>query len=325
MTVASTLRRALVIAIATAVPVLPALAQSKFPDKPIRIVVPFAAGSGTDVSTRYFSQQVATRTGWNFVVDNKAGANGFIGLEDVLRAPADGYTLVYTGGTTHGVNSALFKKLPYDPVADFIPIAPGLFSPMVLLASPKLKVTNAAELLAYIKANPGKASFAPGSSFQQLAGELFAQQAGLQVNQVPYKGSSQAITDLLGGHVDFAIVDLSAAMPHIRAGTIKGLAVMSDKRVPPLPDVPTMGEAGLPAIQLDGWAGLFVKKGTPALVVAELRRAFSDYFQSADYSRYLSSNGNYMKTMSPEQMQDFVASEIKRAKEVFARAGVQPN
>lgn len=321
----SIVRRALVLALATVVPAFPVLAESRFPDKPIRIVVPFPPGSGTDVSTRYFSQQVAIRTGWNFVVDNKAGANGFIGLEDVLRAPADGYTLVYTGGTTHGVNSALFKKLPYDPVADFIPIAPGLFTPMVLLASPKLKVSNAAELLAYIRRNLGKASFAAGSSFQQLAGELFAQQAGLEVNQIPYKGSGQSITDLLGGHVDFTIVDLSAAMPHIRAGTLKALAVMAGKRVPPLPDVPTMSEAGLPAIQLNGWAGLFVKKGTPEPVVAALRRAFGDYFQSAAYAKYLSENGNYMMPMSPERMQEFVASEIKRAREVFARAGIQAN
>lgn len=325
MAVPSNFRRALVIAMAMAVPAFTVQAESRFPERPIRIVVPFPAGSGTDVSTRFFSQQVATRTNWNFVVDNKAGANGFIGLEDVLRAPADGYTLVYTGGTTHGVNSALFKKLPYDPVADFTPIAPGLFSPMVLLASPKLKVSSAAELMAYIKRNPAKASFAYGSSFQQLAGELLVQQTGLEVNQVPYKGSSQSITDLLGGHVDFTIVDLSAAMPHIRAGAVKGLAVMAEKRVPPLPDVPTMKEAGLPPIVLNGWAGLFVKKGTPAPVVAQLRQAFGDYFQSPDYAKYLSENGNYMLPMSPEQMQDFVASEIKRAKEVFARAGVQAN
>lgn len=328
MTSHSNHRRALVLALAAALPTLralPARADPPFPDKPIRIVVPFPAGSGTDVSTRQFSQQVATRTGWNFIVDNKGGANGFIGMEDVLRSPADGYTLVYTGGTTHGVNSALFKKLPYDPVADFVPIAPGLFSPMVLLASPALKVSSAAELLAYIQRNPGKATFASGSSFQQLAGELFKQQAGLDVNHIPYKGSSQSITDLLGGHVDFSFVDLGAAMPHIRAGTIKALAVMAEKRVPPLPDVPTMAEAGLPAIQLNGWAGLFVRKGTPAPVVSQLRRAFGEFFQSAEYAKYLSDNGNYMIPMSPEQMQEFIASEIKRAKEVFARAGVQAN
>lgn len=194
---------------------------------------------------------------------------------------------------------------------------------MVALVSPKLKVSTAAELLAFIKANPGKTNFAQGSAFQQLAGELLAQKGGLSINHVPYKGSAQVVTDLLGGHADFGIVDLSAGMPHIRAGTIKALAVMSDRRVPPLPDVPTFGETGLP-IQLDGWAGLFVKRGTPDTVLAELRRAFNDYFQSPDYAKYLTSNGNYMKPMDPEQMQDFVAAEIRRAKEVFARAGVQP-
>ncbi len=324
MTTPSPGRRTLLLAMAAA-PVLPVFARANFPERPIRLVVPFPPGSGTDVSARFFTQQVSKRTGWNFVVDNRAGANGIIGLEEVLRAPADGYTMVFTGGTTHGVNSALVKKLPYDPEADFTPIALGHFSPMVLLASPALKVSSASELLAYIKNNPGKATFASGSSFQQLAGELFAQQANLSVNQVPYKGSAQSITDLLGGHVDFSIIDLGAAMPHIKAGSIKALAVMTARRVPPLPNVPTMGEAGLPPIQLNGWAGLFVKKGTPASVIAELRRPFGEYFQTTEYAKYLGENGNYITPMTPEQLQEFIGSEIRRAKEVFARAGVQPS
>ena len=325
MNTCSIRRRALAIALAAMLPLASANAEPRFPDKPIRVVVPFPPGSGTDVSTRHIAQQIAAKTGWTFVVDNKAGANGFIGLGDVLRAPADGYTLVYTGGTTHGVNSALFKKLPYDPVADFIPIAPGVFSPMVLLARPSLNVSSGAELLAYIRQNPGKATFASGSSFQQLAGELFKQQAGLQVNHVPYKGSAQSMTDLIGGHVDFSFIDLSAAMPHIRAGTLKPLAVMTSTRIPSLPATPTMAEAGLPPIHLSGWAAIFVKTGTPAPVVAELRRVFGDYFRSQEYGRYLSDNGNYMEAVSAEQMSSFISAEIKRAKEVFARAGIQAN
>lgn len=306
--------------------VLPAAAQDAFPapGKPIRLIIPFAAGSGTDNSARYFIQRVSQRTGWNFVIDNKPGGNSFIGLAELLRAPADGYTLVYTGGTTHGVNSALFKKLPYDPIEDFIPVTPAAFSPMVLLAKPALKLNTAGELVDLVKKNPGKFSAATGSNFQVLAAELFKHQAGLQFETVAYKGSAQSMTDLIGGHVDFTFVDAGAAMPQVKAGTLKPLAITAARRLVALPQAPTMTEAGLPDIQLNGWAALFVKKGTPVPAVDTLRKAFSSYFESPEYRQYISETGGYHETLNQEQLTAYIRNEIARAQDTFRRAGIQP-
>ena len=296
----------------------------KFPSKPIRMVVPFAAGSGSDNSARYFTQKLATRTGWTIIVENKPGANSFIGLAEVQRSPADGYTLVYTGGTTHGVNSALFKQLPYDPVKDFVSISPGVFSPMVLLAKPALNVKTAQELIELIRKSPGKYSGATGSSFQVMAMEMFKHEAKLDTVSVSYKGSAQSMTDLLGGHVDFTLVDLSAGLPQIKAGVFKGLAVTTPQRVSALPDVPTTAEIDLPGVRLAGWAGIFAKAGTPAPVVATLQRAFNDYFQTPEYAAWLAERGGYYTPMNSREMETFVTEEIERAKAALKRAGVVP-
>lgn len=322
----ATRRRALGLALAfgLATPALQAQDSFPAPGKPIRLIIPFAAGSGTDNSARNFIQRVSQRTGWNFIIDNKPGGNSFIGLAELLKAPADGYTMVYTGGTTHGVNSALFKKLPYDPVEDFTPITPAAFSPMVLLAKPALKVGSAAELTQLIRQNPGKFSAATGSNFQVLAAELYKHQAGLQFQTVAYKGSAQSMTDLIGGHVDFTFVDAGAAMPQVKAGTLKPLAITAGQRLAALPQVPTMAEAGLPDIRLNGWAALFVKKGTPPAAVETLRKAFVAYFESPEYRQYIAETGGYHETMSAEQITAYVRSEIARAQDTFRRAGIQP-
>jgi tripartite-type tricarboxylate transporter receptor subunit TctC len=209
-------------------------------------------------------------------------------------------------------------------VGDFTPIAPALFAPMVLLVNPALNVHTGAELLERVRKNPGKMSFAVGSAFQRLAGEMFRDEAKLDVQYVPYKGSAQSMTDLIGGHVDYTFVDLAAGMPQIRGGALKPLAVTSAKRVSALPDVPTMAEAGLPDIRLNGWAGIFVKKGTPPAAVDELRRVFNEYFLSPEYQQYIGETGGFLEPMSVDELNAFIATEIARAKDVFQRAGVQP-
>lgn len=299
-------------------------AQSDFPQKPIRLVIPFASGSGTDNSARNFTQKVSERVGWTFLIDNKPGGNSLIGISELLRSPADGYTLILTGGTTHGVNSALFKKLPYDPVNDFIPVTAVAFSPMVLLARPSLNVQTAGELVELIRKNPGKFSGATGSSFQILAINLLRHQAKLEFQDVSYKGSAQSITDLLGGHVDFTIVDGGAAIPQVKAGNVKALAVTSAKRLAALPGTPTMAEAGLPDIRLNGWAALFVKKGTPMPIVDKLRQGLNSYFRSPEYEKYLTDNASFHEDLTPAQITSFIESEIERAKTTFERAGIQP-
>ncbi len=295
-----------------------------YPSKPIRLIVPFSAGSGSDNSARYIAQHVAERTGWNFIVENKAGGNGFIGLAEVQRSPADGYTLMYTGSTTHGVNSALFKKLPYDPIKDFVGVSPGAFTPMVLLAKPALNVKTAQELIELIRKNPGKLSGATGSSFQVLAMEVFKHDAKLDTVNVSYKGSAQSMTDLHGGHVDFTLVDLSAGLPLIKAGTLKALAVTTPRRLTALPDVPTTAEIGLPGVRPIGWAGIFAKTGTPASVMATLQRGFTDYFQTPEYAAWLAEKGSYYTPMNSQGMETFVIEEIARAKAALKLAGMEP-
>ncbi|MBH1964686.1 MAG: tripartite tricarboxylate transporter substrate binding protein [Comamonadaceae bacterium] len=295
-----------------------------YPSKPIRLIVPFAAGSGSDNSARYIAQKVTEHTGWNFVVDNKPGGGGIIGLGEVQRSPADGYTLLYTGGTTHGVNSALFKKLPYDPIKDFTSVTPGSFSPMVLLARPDLGANTAQELIELIRKSPGKYSGATGSSYQILAMEVFKQEAKLETVNVSYKGSAQSMADLLGGHVDFTLVDLSAGLPQIKAGAFKALTVTTPQRVSVLPDVPTTAEIGLPDVKLAGWAGLFVRSGTPPAVLATLRAGFNKYFQTPEYTAWLAEKGGYYKPLSEKEMEVFILEEIGRAKNALKRAGIAP-
>ena len=300
------------------------LAQDGFPKKPIRVVLPFASGSGSDASLRYVTSKIGQATGWTFVVENKPGGNSFIGVHDFMRASADGYTLLYSGGTTHGVNSALFKQLPYDPVKDMVPEVSVVFSPMVLLARPSLQVDTTAQLIELIRKQPGKYTAATGSAFQQLAVHLLRHEAGLDFHDVAYKGSAQSMTDLLGGHVDFTIVDGGAAMPMVRSGKLKALAVTSGRRVAALPDTPTMAEAGLPDIRLNGWAAFFARAGTPQPVLEKLRQAFNQYLQSADYEKYAAENASFHENLSPEQMNQFIRSEIERAKSTFQRAGLKP-
>ena len=301
-----------------------ARAQEAFPSRPIRLLVPFATGSGTDNTARHLAQRLGERTGWKVVVENKPGANAFIGLQEVLRAPPDGYIVTLTGGTTHGANSAMFRKLPYDPIADFIPIAPNAFAPLVLLAAPQLNVGTAAELLAKLRAEPGRHTFAHGSAFQRLAGEIFKDMAKIDVAQAAYKGSAQSMTDLIGGHVAFTFVDTAAGMPQIRAGTLKPLAVSSARRIAALPDVPTMGEAGLPDMQLTAWSAIFAPRGTPALAVAELRRVFGEYFASDEWRKYISDSGGFWEPMTGPQMTRFIENEIARYTAAFRKAGIEP-
>lgn len=302
----------------------PALAQDAYPSRPIRLVVPFAAGSGSDNMARQLSQKVGERSGWKVVVENKPGANAFIGLQEVLRASPDGYVMTLTGGTSHGANSALFRKLPYDPIADFLPIAMVTFAPLVLLAGPHLNVRSGAELMAKLRAEPGRHTYASSSAFQRLAGEVFKDMAGIQATNASYKGSAQSMTDLIGGHVSYTFVDTAAAMPQLKGGTLRALAVSSAARLPGLPEVPTMAEAGLPDMRLTNWVGLFAPRGTPEPALAEMRRAFGDYIASEEWRAVVVANGGYWEPMKPAEITRFIENEIARYTQAFRKAGIEP-
>lgn len=243
------------IAAIAAVSVFPTIAsaQSNYPERAIRIIVPFPPGSGTDNSARYVGQKLSESLGQTVVIENKPGANGFIAAQAVAEAPADGYTLFITTMTTQSVNPHLFKKLPYDPVKDFAPVSVISASPLLLVvrnddASPK----SLAELTERAKQAPGKLTFASGNTSSRVSAEMYAAQMNLKLLHVPYKGTPQALVDVIGGQVDLMFPDLSPVVPLVKEGKLRPLAVTGRKRITSLPEVPTMAEAGAPLISSPG-------------------------------------------------------------------------
>ena len=300
------------------------LLAEEFPQRPIRIVVPFAAGSGSDVTIRFLTQNISESTGWQFIVDNRSGANGFIGAETVAKAKGDGYTLLFSGNTTHAANSALFLRLPYDPIDDFIPITRTAFNPLLLVVSPKHDVSTVGELTTLIKRNPGRFSFGVGSATHRLAGELYKNAAGLDVVNINYRGGAQVLTDLIAGHIDFMFIDAAAGMPYVRSGGLRALAVTTTRRVDILPEMPTMVESGFPEFDVTVWSVLFAPRDTPDSVVKKLHLAFSTCLKSERAKDYYRQNGSYPDPTEPEETQRWIKAEIERYRAIFARAGIKP-
>ncbi|GAA5232892.1 tripartite tricarboxylate transporter substrate binding protein [Verticiella sediminum] len=304
---------------------LSGLAHAAYPEQPIRVVVPFAAGSGTDNGVRTMTNYVSQQTGWTMIVDNKPGGNGIIGVQDFLRAAPDGYTIISTGNTTHAANPVLFKQLPYDPVADFVPIHRSLVAPLALFVSPKHKIGSVKELVDFIRSKPpGSVTYAAGSASHRASAERFNQEAGLETVHVPYKSSPQALTDLMGGHVDFMFVDTAAVVGQIQGGAMKPLAVTSPQRVPVIPEVPTMIESGFPGYVMSGWSVMFAHKGTPPEAVDALRKALADYSHSETGRKYRDAMGAYYEDLTPEQLQAFIRDELKLYQDIYRKAGIQP-
>jgi len=256
----------------------PLWAQTAWPTKPVRIVVPFAPGGTTDILARVLAPELSKVFGQPFVVDNKAGAGGNIGAESVAKSAGDGYTLLMGTVGTHGINKSLYSKLPYDPQKDFAPITlvAGVPNVMVMNArrAQELGIANVADFVRYAKANPGRlnmASSGNGTSIH-LAGELFKSRTGIFMTHIPYRGSGPAIKDLLSGEVDVMFDNLPSAMPHIQSGALRAFAVTSAVRSAALPDLPTVAEAGaLPGFEASSWFGLLAPAGTPADVVNRLQ------------------------------------------------------
>ncbi|MES2716001.1 MAG: tripartite tricarboxylate transporter substrate binding protein [Pseudomonadota bacterium] len=245
-----------------------AFAQAGFPSRPIKFVVPFPPGGATDLTARLLAAKLQESWGQNVLVENKAGASGMIGSEQVLRAPADGHTVLVTI-TTHIQNPAIFAKVPYDPLKDFEPVSQICLSYLVLVVKPDFPASNLKEFVATVKANPGKyafGSFGTGSS-SHIVGETFARKAGLDIAHVPYKGSAPMMSDLLGGQVPCAWADVSTATQHINAGKLKPLVVTGERRAPLLASVPTLLESGYPGLEPLGWVGVLLAAGTPKPIV----------------------------------------------------------
>ena len=300
---------------------VPAMAQS-FPSKPIKFVVPFGPGSGTDTSARYFAKKLQEATGQPVVVENKPGANGFISVKQVLAAPADGYTVFIGSNSTLAVNAALFKALPYDPVKDFAPLTMMMRAPAMLTVGPKAAYGDLKGLIQFAKANPGKVNFGAGSAGYQLMGELLNDAAQIQTVHVPFKGAGETMTAVAGGTVDYAFAEVTAVQELAKAGRVKALAVASDQRVATAPDVPTASEAGLPGFEAYTWVGAMVSAKTPAAETAKLAELFTAISKADETRAFYERIGATPMTGGPTQMHEFQKNEIALWKRIVQKAKV---
>jgi tripartite-type tricarboxylate transporter receptor subunit TctC len=313
---------AAVIALAAA----PSWAQNTWPNKPVRIVVPFAAGGTTDILARAVAPELSKAFGQQFIVDNRAGAGGNVGAEIVARAPNDGYTLLMGTVGTHGINRALYPKLPFDPIKDFVPITLVAAVPNVMEMNADkakaLNIRNVQDFIKYAKANPGKlnmASSGSGTSIH-LAGELFKSMTGTYMAHIPYKGSGPALLDLVGGNADLMFDNLPSSMAQIKGGKLTALAVTSAQRSPALPDVPTVEEAGGPALkgfEASSWFGLLAPAGTPPDIVNRIQQEVAKSLGTPAIKEKMLAQGAIPSGNSPADFTKLIASEhVKWAKVV---------
>ena len=302
----------------------PACAQV-YPAKPVRLVVGFAPGGGTDIIARLLAQKLSMSLGQQFVVENRAGATGMIGAKQVATAPADGYTLLMGHVNSQAIAPALMEKPLYDSVKDFAPITYIGYVPNVLVVNPALPAKSVAELIALAKSKPQGLSFAsPGvGSTNHLAGEMLKLDSGAPLVHVPYKGSAPAIVDLLGGQVDMNFDAMSSIIQYLKAGRMRALAVTTPQRDPDLPDVPTMTELGFKSFAVTNWYGIVAPASTPAPIIEKLHGELAKVLQMPDVSRQLAELGVRREPMTPEQFAQFIRSEDAKYRDIAKRTGVR--
>ena len=305
-------------------------AQSGWPNKPVRIVVPFAPGGTTDILARALAPELGKAFGQTFIVDNKPGAGGNIGADTVAKAAPDGYTLLMGTVGTHAINAALYPKMPFDPVRDFAPITLVAGVPNVLVMNPAkaeaYKVNSVADLVRYARANPGKlnmASSGNGTSIH-LSGELFKSMTGTYMLHFPYRGSGPALLDLIGGTMDLMFDNLPSALPQIRAGKLKALAVTTATRSAAVPELPTIAEAGpLKGFEASSWFGLLAPAGTPADIVNRIQQETTKALQSAALKERLLSQGAIPGGQTPAEFAKFIAAETTKWAQVVKASGAK--
>jgi tripartite-type tricarboxylate transporter receptor subunit TctC len=291
-------------------------AAAAWPEKSVNVIVPFPAGGSTDMIARAMAQHMGEKLGQPFVVDNRPGATGTIGATAVKRAAPDGYTLLVASLGPFVIAPHLVKNIPYDAVKDFDYISLPVQAPNVLVASPAQKARTVADVIAALKAQPGKISFASSGngSSDHLSAELFWQQSGTSGLHIPYKGGAPAINDLLGGQVDFSFQNVNAVLPHIRAGKLRAIAVTGDKRSPVLPDVPTLAEAGVKGAEIYSWQGMAAPRGLPAEVKKKLADAAIQAINEPALKKRLTEQGMEIVANTPEEFAAFQAREYARWK-----------
>ena len=297
-----------------------------YPTKPIRFVVPFAPGGSTDTLARTLGQKVAEGLSQQVVIDNRTGANGNIGMEIVAKAPPDGHTIVLGYIANVAIGPGLYDKLPFDPVRDYEPITLLATSPNVLVAHPGVAATSLKDVIALAKAKPGQINYASASvaSVGHLTGELLNQLAGIKMVHVAYKGSGQAVTDLLGGHIQLMFSGFSSTLPHIKSGKLRAIAQTGAKRSPALPEVATIAEGGFPKFEATAWYGVHAPARTPKPIVNRLNAEFVKALKMQDVRDRLTSLGFEIEASTPEQYGAYIKSEIAKWAKVVKISGARP-
>jgi tripartite-type tricarboxylate transporter receptor subunit TctC len=302
-----------------------AAAESLWPNRPIRLIVPFAAGSSSDTIARIVSQKLGERLGQPIVIENKVGAASMLGTEAVARAERDGYTLGLANTSTHAATVALGNAVTYDPVKDFTPVGMIAYSPFVLLVTPALEVNSVQDLIAAAKAKPGALNFASAGvgSMTHLAGALFASMAGVQLTHVPYRGTEQSVIDLMQGRIEILFGTIAPSLPQIRAGKLRALATTGDKRNGMLPDLPTLAESGLPGYEAGLWTAFVYPAGVSPTIVTRLNGEVNAVMQDPGVVAALAKQGVETDSGTPDMLEARIKSELAKWRGVVEKAGIK--
>ena len=301
-----------------------AWAQTDYPSKALRMIVPFPPGGVTDIVARAVAVKLGSELGQQVVVDNRAGASGAIGAELGARAPADGYTLIMGNISTLGINPITFAKLGYDPVSSFDPISLVAVQPLLITVHPSVPAKNLSELVQLAKSQPGQLNYGTAGSSIHLAVEQFNSLAGIRMNHIAYKGSAPAITDLVGGQIQVLFDPFSSIYPQVTAGKVRALAVTTDKRATAAPQLPTVAEQGFPGFDVSSWQGIVVPAGTPKPVIQRLNRALTAVLASNEVKDKFAQYSAVTAPTTPEQFSAYIKEELARWQKVAQQAGVKP-
>ena len=300
-------------------------AQSDYPNRTVRIIVPTAPAGGNDTVARVIAQGLSERWGRQFVVENRAGASTMIGGEMAAKAPPDGYTLLM-GVSTLAINPATFRKVPYEAMRDFAPVTQAVFVPNLMMVHPSVPAKTVKEMIAFAKARPGQILFASAGygTNPHLSMELFASMAGIRMIHVPYKSSTPGIVDLIAGHVAIMAPNMLQSIPHVRAGRLRALGVTSAARAASAPGIPTVAEGGLPGYEAVQWYGLLAPAGTPREIIARLHAETVATLRAPDSAKRLAGDGAEVIAGTPEEFAAFIAAETVKWAKVVKAAGIQP-
>ncbi|MDA8257211.1 MAG: tripartite tricarboxylate transporter substrate binding protein [Betaproteobacteria bacterium] len=305
--------------------VLDAAAADPYPAKPIKIVVPYTPGGGADILTRTLAAALTPKLGQQVIVENRPGGNTIIGSEYVANAQPDGYTLLLVPAS-FAINPS-FYKVPYDTVKGFAPVGLVALVPLMLVANPNVQINSVKDLIDLAKAKPGKLTFASygSGSPAHLAGELFKSMVGVDMLHIPYKGSAPALADVVAGHVAIMFSSMSPAVPLVKSGRLKGIAVSTAKRVPAMKDLPTIAEAGVPGYEVQAWNGIVAPAGTPKEIVAKLNRAIVEIVATKEFSDRISAQGFEPESSSPEEFAELIQRDILKWAKVIKDSGAKPD